>query len=171
MSTSGGDGRPAVPADVKRRVLVEAGHRCAIPTCRHIEIDIHHIIPWSQCQAHEYDNLIALCPNCHRRADRGEIDRKSLRLYKFNLRFAHDKFSQLEMDVLFELNRLKGGQALQWPEFNIMLIKRIIDASYVQLKKPQGSVNVLGMSMLPLHMTITASGRNFLRDIQNEDIT
>jgi hypothetical protein len=40
---------------------------------------------------------ILFCPNCHRRADRGEIDRKSLRLYKLNLRFAHDKYSQLEM--------------------------------------------------------------------------
>jgi 5-methylcytosine-specific restriction endonuclease McrA len=78
MNYSEGEGRPPVPADIRRRVLVEAGHRCAIPTCRYIEVDIHHIIPWATCQAHEYDNLIALCPNCHRRADRGEIDRKSL---------------------------------------------------------------------------------------------
>jgi hypothetical protein len=28
------EGRPAIPATVKRAVLVEAGHRCAIPTCR-----------------------------------------------------------------------------------------------------------------------------------------
>jgi predicted restriction endonuclease len=106
MSYSDGDGRPPIPADIRRRVLVEAGHRCAIPTCRYIEVDIHHIIPWAQRQAHEYDNLIALCPNCHRRADRGEIDRKSLRRYKINLRFIHDKYSQLEIDILFELGRI-----------------------------------------------------------------
>jgi 5-methylcytosine-specific restriction endonuclease McrA len=70
------DGRPPVPAEIRRRVLVEAGHRCAIPTCRHIDVDVHHIVPWAQCQAHEYDNLIALCPNRHRRADSGDIDRK-----------------------------------------------------------------------------------------------
>src|SRR5215210_7733937 len=99
------EGRPAIPAETLRRVLVEAGHRCAIPTCRHIEVDIHHIIPWEQCQKHEYENLIALCPNCHRRADRGEIDRKALRIYKANLRYAHDKFSQLEIDMLFEVYR------------------------------------------------------------------
>jgi len=46
---------------------------------------------------------MALCPNCHRRADRGEIDRKSLGLYKANLRFVHDKYSNFEIDMLFEL--------------------------------------------------------------------
>jgi len=77
--------RPAIPAEIRRRVLVEAGHCCAIHTCRHPTVDIHHIIPWEACQEHAYDNLIALCPNCHRRADAGEIDRKSLRLYKARL--------------------------------------------------------------------------------------
>lgn len=74
--------RPSVPAELRRRVLVESGDRCAVHTCQHSDVDVHHIIPWEKCQDHSYDNLIALCPNCHRRADSGEIDRKSLRLYK-----------------------------------------------------------------------------------------
>lgn len=77
--------RPPIPADLRRRILVEAGHRCAIHTCKHPEVDVHHIIPWEKCREHDYDNLIALCPNCHRRADAGEIDRSSLRLYKARL--------------------------------------------------------------------------------------
>ena len=52
--------RPPIPAEMKRKVLVEAGHRCAIPTCRHIDVDVHHIIPWETCKKHEYENLIAL---------------------------------------------------------------------------------------------------------------
>jgi len=74
--------RPAIPAEIRRLVLVEAGHRCAIPTCKYPTTDLHHIIPWETCLTHDFDNLIALCPNCHRRADSGEIDRKSLRIYK-----------------------------------------------------------------------------------------
>jgi hypothetical protein len=77
--------RPSIPAEIVRLVLVEAGHRCAIHTCRHPAVDIHHIDPWSQVRRHSYENLIALCPNCHRRADRGEIDRLSLRMYKARL--------------------------------------------------------------------------------------
>ncbi|MBX3621279.1 MAG: HNH endonuclease [Rhizobacter sp.] len=48
-------------------------------------MDIHHIVPWEICGKHEYKNLIALCPNHHRRAHKGEIDRKSLQLYKSKL--------------------------------------------------------------------------------------
>lgn len=77
--------RPAIPAEIRRAVLVEAGHRCAIPTCKHPTVDVHHIVPWETRQSHDFDNLIALCPNCHSRADSGEIDRKALRLYKSRL--------------------------------------------------------------------------------------
>jgi hypothetical protein len=74
--------RPPIPEPLRRRVLLEAGHRCAIPTCLHPAVDVHHITPWERCLEHTFENLIALCPNCHRRADRGEIDRISLLSYK-----------------------------------------------------------------------------------------
>ena len=162
--------RPAIPADIKRRVLVEAGHRCAIPTCRHIEVDIHHIIPWAKRQEHKYSNLIALCPNCHRRAGQGGIDNKSLHLYKSNLRFVHDKFSQLEIDVLFEANACPPGESIQWPPFMSLLIKRILDAGYVTLSKPTNGVFVHGMRINPVDLSITDKGRKFIQEIGSESI-
>lgn len=77
--------RPQIPAELKRRVLLEAGHRCAIPTCKFPDVDIHHIVPWAKVKEHNFNNLIALCPNCHRRAHNGEIDKKSLFQYKARL--------------------------------------------------------------------------------------
>lgn len=77
--------RPPIPAELRRRVLVESGHRCAIPTCRQTQIEVHHITPWEKCHSHEFANLIALCPNCHTRVHNGEIDRKALDLYKKQL--------------------------------------------------------------------------------------
>lgn len=75
--------RPAIPDELRRAVYLEAGHRCAIHTCKsEAGLDIHHIIPWEECQVHEFENLIALCPNCHRRTGEGKIDRLSLRSYK-----------------------------------------------------------------------------------------
>jgi hypothetical protein len=154
-----------MPSEIRRRVLVEAGHRCAIPTCRYIEVDVHHIIPWAQSQAHEYDNLIALCPNCHRRADRGEIDRKSLRLYKLNLRFIHDKFSNLEMDILFELIKLPAGQGLNWPPFNHILLKRIVESGFVLIQEQQGGITLNGMRASPDLIGITTKGREFIAEL------
>lgn len=77
--------RPEIPAALKRRILVEAGHKCAIHRCGQTDVEFHHIIPWATCKEHRYDNLIALCPNCHRRAEKNIIDRKSLRMYKAQL--------------------------------------------------------------------------------------
>ena len=56
-------------AEIKRMVLVEAGHRCAIPSCRHPTTEIAHIVSESQSHDDSFENLIALCPNCHTRYD------------------------------------------------------------------------------------------------------
>jgi 5-methylcytosine-specific restriction endonuclease McrA len=166
------DARPPIPTELRRRILVEAGHRCAIPTCRYIEVDVHHIIPWATCRTHEYDNLIALCPNCHRRADRGEIDRKSLRLYKLNLRFAHDKYSQLELDVLFELKRT--GEGMPWVGFNLILLKRIIDSGFIAVHENNSAVTAMGIETeafvgqiktSPDIIAITPKGRQFIEEL------
>ncbi len=167
MSTA--PSRPPIPANLRRRVLVEAGHRCAIPTCRYIQVDLHHIIPWTKRKEHKYENLIALCPNCHTRADRGEIDRKSLRLYKANLRFAHDRFSQFEMDVLFAANE---GETIQWPPFMHRLIKRLLDAGFVETtgpSEPSAGITIFeagsAMTIYPSKVYITEKGQQFLQDI------
>lgn len=159
------DDRPPIPAEIRRRVLVEAGHRCSIPTCRYIEVDIHHIKPWADCQEHTYDNLIALCPNCHRRADRGEIDRKSMRLYKLNLRFIHDKYSQLEMDILFELAAVDEGTAKLWPPFMDILIKRALDAGLFEIHAPSGSAVMFGMQVSPNYLMLTPKGRELASEL------
>ncbi len=156
--------RPLIPAELKRRVLVEAGHRCAIPTCRHIDVDVHHIIPWSECKKHEYENLIALCPNCHRRAHKkNEIDRKSLKLYKANLRFTHDKFSQLEVDILFEC--FKTNQSIMWAPFNKILLKRLIDSSYIQYYETPSGVIIGGMKSNPDYIKITQNGKKYINSL------
>ena len=160
--------RPPIPAELERNILIEAGHRCAIPTCRHIQVEMHHIVPWSKCKCHEYENLIALCPNCHARADRGEIDRKSLKMYKNKLRFLHDKFSRLEVDFLFELAE-KGEVGVQLPDFISFLVKRILDAGYCLRKKRPSHVTIGSMPINPDLFTITDKGKEFLSDIQNPD--
>lgn len=38
------EARSKIPTELKRQILVEAaGHRCAIPTCRHPTIEVAHI--------------------------------------------------------------------------------------------------------------------------------
>ena len=158
--------RTAIPAELRRRVLVEAGHRCAIPTCRYIEVEVHHIVPWTTRQEHEYENLIALCPNCHGRADRGEIDRKSLILYKANLRFTHDRFSQLEVDKLFEA--YKSPQVL-WPALMLLTIKRIVDSGFIGVARSPHTL-MPGIDLTPLVITVTPEGRQYVDDLSVREL-
>ena len=84
---------------VKRRVLVEAAHRCAIPTCRNPTTEIAHIAPESQSHDDSFDNLIALCPDCQKK----EIDRQSIRMYKRNLGILNSRYSDFERRVFDQI--------------------------------------------------------------------
>lgn len=94
--------RPAIPRELKHRILVEAGHRCAIPTCRQHPVDIEHIEDWASAKEHAFENLIALCPTCHRRKGDGpnQIDRKSLRQYKANLAVLNSRYGEFERRLI-----------------------------------------------------------------------
>ena len=75
--------RLSIPEELKREVKEEALHRCAI--CKHLDIEIHHIVPYRKVKKHEFKNLIALCPNCHRSYHCGRISRRSMLNYKKKL--------------------------------------------------------------------------------------
>ena len=72
------EGRPSIPAQIKRDVLIESGYRCAIPRCGQTEITIDHIDDYAKVKEHSFDNHIVLCANCHQRKTQGRIDRKAL---------------------------------------------------------------------------------------------
>lgn len=63
-------------------------------------VEIAHIEPWAKVREHAFDNLIALCPTCHARYDRGEIDRKSMLQYKANLTVLAGRYGDVERRVL-----------------------------------------------------------------------
>ena len=164
--------RPAIPADLKRKVLIEAGHRCAIPTCRHPKTELAHIEPWAKVKKHRFDNLIALCPNCHTRYDNGEIDRKSMRHYKAALSILSGRYSEFELRVLeyFALNPEKQIQPI------VLSGDRGIDLMYllrdgVIENFPQGPNILLGGVPAKAAFRLTDRGREFVqRWVEANDI-
>jgi hypothetical protein len=119
--------RPVIPAETKRRVLMEAGYRCSIPTCRFPITENAHIVSWAQSKDHSYENLIALCPNCHTLYDNGKIDRAALIAYKKKLMFLNDIYSRFELDVL---DYLKSHRRAIIP--GELLIKRLLEEGIVE---------------------------------------
>lgn len=84
MSTYQSD-RPTIPANTRREVEVEAGHKCSITTCHeHTYLEIHHI---NQNRAdNRKENLILLCDKHHKMAHANIIDTKALYSHKEKLR-------------------------------------------------------------------------------------
>src|SRR5690349_13496502 len=70
-------------AGLSNSVLIEAGYRCAVPTCRNIlAIDMHHIIEVKDGGPNEPSNLLALCPTCHALYTRGTIPKEAINAWK-----------------------------------------------------------------------------------------
>lgn len=162
--------RPAIPTELKRRLLVEAGHRCAIPTCRVFTTEFAHIESWAIVQEHSYENLIVLCPNCHTRFDKGDMDKKSMFMYKDNLRFVVEKYSKFELDILLELSRLPSDQGLPYQSIYFLLIKAILEEKFVAIIQQSGEISFGGIRMNPDALVITDSGRQFVKDFSTVEI-
>lgn len=100
MSDEAEEGR-YIPAEIKRVVLLESGHACAIPVCQFPATEFAHIEPFSEVKKHEASNIIALCPNHHHLYDQKKlIDRKSMRAYKLKLRFLNSRYTKYELRLL-----------------------------------------------------------------------
>ena len=69
------------------------------------------------------------------------------------------------MDVLFEVAALPEGEGIQWPPFNHILLKRIIESGFISIQEQEGHVILGGMRANPDIIAITPKGRAFIADL------
>ena len=94
-----------IPIDIKRAVLLESGHACAIPTCQFPVTEFAHIEPFAQVKKHEVANIVALCPNHHDLFDKKKtIDRKAMKAYKLKLQLLNKRYTKYELRLLTVLS-------------------------------------------------------------------
>jgi hypothetical protein len=147
--------RPHLPNPLRRQVLVEAGHRCAIPTCRQVPVEIAHIEPRKADGSNDtFQNLIALCPTCHTRYDKGEIDRPSMRQYKVNLGTLNSRYGEMERRLLDYFASNPGVDAVNLSrdmDFEVMylrqdgMLSRAIVGGGMFMSGPQGRTQIAGV--------------------------
>jgi hypothetical protein len=100
--------RTQIPEDIRRAVLIEAGYRCAVPTCRALLVlDLHHLVPVRDGGENAAGNLLALCPTCHAMHERGKIDQEAVRAWKAMLVSLCAAFDRTAIDSLLLLRDLK----------------------------------------------------------------
>jgi hypothetical protein len=164
------DRRPPVAASLERQLKIEAGHRCAIPTCRQVPVELAHIEPWSKVRKHSFENMIALCPTCHTRFDRGEIDKRSMRIYKANLTIINSRYGDLERRVLEQFANNPTATMIDIPEALGILLSYLRQDGLLEVAlTPSGSVSVstgdLGGAVV--RYRLTPKGREFVTQWAN----
>jgi len=130
-------GRLDIPRPLAREVRVEAGHRCAIPTCRATSgLQIHHIVAWSRVKEHTFENLILLCAICHARVTNGEIDTSSVKAYKSNLGLLAGRYGDLERRVLEQFVRNPDREMVTVDASHQMLLQYLLDDGLLEYAGP-----------------------------------
>lgn len=167
------DDRPAVPREIERHVLMEAGFRCAIAHCMQPNPELAHIVPWNELKDISYENLIALCPNHHKAYDRGgTIDRKAIRIIKKNLGRVNGRYGDLEKRILryFGDNPERSDIELTASNENeIHLMYALHDGLIRKVREqlPKGGSFTSG-TMIAVY-ELTPEGREFIRKWYSED--
>ncbi len=88
-------------------MLIEAGYRCGVPTCRNLLLlDLHHIVDVAKGGRNDPGNLLALCPTCHGLYTRGRIPQDAIRAYKVVLVSLSQAFDRRAVDDLLFLERV-----------------------------------------------------------------
>lgn len=136
---------------------MECGHRCAIPTCLQVPVELAHIVPWSKCKKHTFDNLIALCPTCHTRYDKGDIDRKSMLIYKHALLMKSSRYGDLEQRLLRKFSRDGVDEAWLLADLDILLQFLLED----RLLEDSGQTRNAGGVVQKLYR-LTTEGKKYL---------
>jgi hypothetical protein len=150
----------------KRMALAEAGHRCAVPTCRHPTTETAHILPESESDDESFANLIALCEKCQKK----EIDRQSIRGYKRNLAILNSRYSEFERRVFDQIAETDRRSFTVDAGFEILLMRAVNDG----LLRRVELAHVGAKRGEPTHYTyeVTDEGLDFInRYVCGEDIS
>ena len=123
--------RQKVPEAIKREVLIEAGFRCAVPTCRGIlAIDLHHLEEVSDGGGNTLGNLIALCPTCHALYTRGTIPRSAIQAYKVMLVSLSAAFDSRGIEDLLFLHKATQRRNLVITGDGVLRFTALIGSGY-----------------------------------------
>jgi len=128
--------RTAVPAALKRELMEEAGYRCAVPTCRQSSpLEMEHIEDWATSKAHNFEDMIVLCRNCHGRVTNKEIPKSSVRAFKRNLAVVNGRYTKFELSLLEKFHH-DGAKAPEvGPEWvTIKQFEVVATSDYFHLK-------------------------------------
>lgn len=122
-------------------MLVEAEHRCAIPTCRQFPVHIRHINERADGGEDDVGNLIALCESCYDRVRSGYLTRRSLEQYKASLAIINARYGDVERRVLQIFVQGDASRGVLLPTGMEALMSFLVSDGMVEIRIPDGESN------------------------------
>ncbi|MBO3098797.1 HNH endonuclease [Gelidibacter pelagius] len=123
-----------IPQRISKAVQEKHFFECA--WCGTIITDRHHIEEFSDGGKHSIENLILLCPNCHRQTHQGQISKKEL-LERVNL---HKQGDRISGSIFLQVTKRKvitGGSTfidtpiiVKYQEENIIEFQKLKNGKY-----------------------------------------
>jgi hypothetical protein len=144
-------------------LLIETGYRCAIPHCRETDIQIHHIEGYAVEPKHTFNDLVALCANCHQRVTSGKIDKRAIRQIKANLSVFTYRYGELERRYLEAVASAGGraGSRIELPLGFELLMANLVQDEIVTGEEYVTS-NISGVRGGVVIYQLTEKGQDFL---------
>jgi hypothetical protein len=135
--------RKSLSLSTRTAVLIEAGYRCAVPTCRGIlALDLHHIWKVNEGGGDNVSNLIALCPTDHALYHRGTISVDAIYSYKAMLTALNGAFDNQTIDLLLFISTINKGQLIISGD-GLLKFARVLSAGLAQAEMLANNNNVI----------------------------
>jgi hypothetical protein len=136
--------RKPIPANIRREVLIEAGYRCANPTCRQIlALELHHMIEVAKGGENITSNLIALCPTDHALYTTGKISADAIYAWKTVLVSLNASFDTEGINSLLFLAMSSPRNDLIISGDGVLKFSALIASGYVDYRLLANNANQL----------------------------
>jgi hypothetical protein len=165
--------RITIPSATRQIVLLEAGYKCANPSCRHIlTLELHHIVWVKDGGGNDADNLVALCPNCHSLHTAGHIPADAIRCWK-NLLVSLNSPSRASADILLVLHQeeqrlaASNDETQRPPPFRFTgdglgMLSSLLVSGLVEISRRFSGAGYFGGGMPSFEVSLTSSGRRLV---------
>ncbi len=166
--------RKTINASTRQAVLLEAGYKCANPSCRHIlTLEIHHIIWVKKDGGNEPPNLVALCPNCHSLHTAGRIPSQAINVWKsllVSLNNPHRNSADLLLVLYDEEKRLARSTtedsprppAFRFTGDGLGALSGLLTAKLIEISRRFSGAAYFGGGMPSFEVRLTSAGKQLV---------
>jgi hypothetical protein len=166
--------RKSIPPATRDLILMEAGYKCANPTCRHIlTLELHHIDWVKDGGDNSPSNLLALCPNCHSLHTYGQIPALAIQTWKqllISLNDSNRATADLLLVLYHEEKRIEAAEdpSKVAPPFRftgdgLPALSGLITSGLLEISKRYLGAGVFGASLPSFNVSLTGKGKQFVQ--------